>query len=94
MDIAVTILEPFVSEKNHWMVKHHGIFQGYYFFHYLGFYRNVRDRFEGHECYDYTAEFCHKYDQVAFDKDFKSTPLEEFISLVEIFFVNPDARCT
>ena len=28
-DLAATILQPFVSEENHWMVKHHGIFQGW-----------------------------------------------------------------
>jgi predicted HD phosphohydrolase len=32
-DIAAAILKPFVSEANHWMVQHHGIFQGHYFFH-------------------------------------------------------------
>jgi len=31
-DFAATLLEPFVSDKNYWIVKHHGIFQGYYFF--------------------------------------------------------------
>src|SRR5262245_61169281 len=31
-DVAAAILQPFVSEENHWMVKHHGIFQGHYFF--------------------------------------------------------------
>ena len=35
-DVAAVILEPFVSEANHWMVKHHAIFQGYHFFHHLG----------------------------------------------------------
>ena len=34
-DFAATLLQPFVSEKNYWIVKHHGIFQGYYFFDYL-----------------------------------------------------------
>ena len=29
------------------MVEHHGIFQGYYFFHHLGLDRNVRDQFAG-----------------------------------------------
>ena len=33
-DIAAAILKPFVSEEHHWMVEHHGIFQGYYFFHF------------------------------------------------------------
>ena len=27
-ELAATILEPFVSEENYWIVKHHGIFQG------------------------------------------------------------------
>jgi hypothetical protein len=30
-DIAATIVQPFVSDENHWMVKHHGIFQGIIF---------------------------------------------------------------
>ena len=30
-DVAAAIVKPFVSEANHWMVAHHGIFQGYYF---------------------------------------------------------------
>ena len=44
-DIAAAIVKPFVSEANHWMVQNHGIFQGHYFFHYLGLDRNLRDRF-------------------------------------------------
>ena len=35
-DFAATLLEPYISEKNYWILKHHGIFQGYYFFHFLG----------------------------------------------------------
>ena len=30
-DVAAALLEPYVSEANHWMVKYHAIFQGYYF---------------------------------------------------------------
>ena len=41
--IAAGLLKPFVSEANHWMVEHHGIFQGYYFWHYIGADRNARD---------------------------------------------------
>ena len=29
-ELAATILQPFVSDENYWIVKHHGIFQGYY----------------------------------------------------------------
>ena len=43
--IAAGIVKPFVSEANHWMVEHHGIFQGYYFWHHLGMDRNTRDQY-------------------------------------------------
>ena len=47
-DIAAAIVQPFVSEANHWMVKHHGIFQGHYFFHHLGMDRDMREQFKDH----------------------------------------------
>jgi hypothetical protein len=47
-DIAAAILKPFVSEANLWMVQHHGIFQGYNFFHHIGLDRNLRDQFKDH----------------------------------------------
>src|SRR5258705_3780335 len=50
-DIAAAIVKPFVSEANHWMVAHHGIFQGYYFFHHLGMDRNMRDGFRAQPHY-------------------------------------------
>ena len=60
---AAAILKPFVSEPNHWMVEKHGIFQGYYFFHHLGLDRDMRDEYRGHPWFEYTAQFCHLYDQ-------------------------------
>ena len=88
-DVAAAILKPFVSEQNHWMVAQHGVFQGYYFFHHLGLDRNMRDRFQGHEWYEYTAQFCHLYDQAAFDPDYESEPLEFFVPMVERVFSRP-----
>ncbi len=44
-DIAAGILKPFVSPANHWMVQHHGIFQGYYFWHHIGLDRDARENF-------------------------------------------------
>ncbi len=75
---AAAILQPFVSEANHWMVANHGVFQGYYFFDYLGLDKNMRDQYAGHEHYDLTQDFCHNYDQNCFDPTFKSMKLEEF----------------
>lgn len=88
-DIAAAILKPFVSEKNLWMVANHGIFQGYYFFDYIGLDGNMRDQFRDHPYFDYTAEFCEKYDQAAFDPDYDSLPLEAFEPIVMKLFEAP-----
>ena len=35
-EMAAAILRPFVSEKIYWVIKHHGVFQMYYYAHQLG----------------------------------------------------------
>jgi predicted HD phosphohydrolase len=84
--IASTMLKPVVSEANHFMVAQHGIFQGYYFWHHIGMDRNARDAFRDSPYFDYTEEFCVKYDSPAFDPDFVSAPLEHFEPLVRELF--------
>jgi predicted HD phosphohydrolase len=88
-DIAAAIVKPFVGDDLHWMVEQHGIFQGYYFFHYLGLDRNMRDRFVGHPYYDLTEEFCADFDQPAFDPAYPTMTLEEFTPLLREFFAAP-----
>jgi len=88
-DIAATILEPYVSEENHWIVKHHGIFQGYYFFEFIGLDKNMRDKYKDHKYFKACAEFCHKYDQNSFDPDYKCFDLDFFIPMVEEVFKVP-----
>ncbi len=88
-DLAATILEPFVSEKNHWIVRHHAIFQGYYFFHHLGLDRNMRDRYRDHRWWRDCAEFCEKYDQNSFDPEYDTLPLEAFEPAVRELFALP-----
>ena len=80
--IAADILKPFVSAANHWMVEKHGVFQGYYFWDHIGLDRQAREEFRGTEYFEYTAEFCAKYDSVAFDADYRSEPLEHFVPLI------------
>ena len=88
-DVAATILEPFVSEENHWMVKHHAIFQGYNFFHYLGMDRNLRDNFKASPHYERTEEFVAKYDNPAFDYDKPRLSAELFEPMVRKVFSSP-----
>ena len=77
-EIGAVILKPYISERNHWMMDKHGIFQGYYFFHHIGLDRDMRDEFRGHPDFEYTAQFCHLNDQKAFDPTYESMPLEAF----------------
>lgn len=88
-DLAATILKPFVSEENRWMLEHHGIFQGYYFFQYLGLDRNMREQFRGHPCFEKTAMFCARHDQNAFDPDYETMPLEAFVPMVQRVMARP-----
>ena len=34
--LGASVLRPYVSEDNHWLVKNHAVFQGYYYFHHVG----------------------------------------------------------
>lgn len=88
-DIAAAMLKPFVSDQNHWMLEHHGIFQGYYFFHHIGLDRNMRDRFRDHPSYGYTLEFCDKYDQSSFDPLYDCMPLSAFEPMVRRVLAAP-----
>ena len=85
-EIAAAIVKPFVSEANHWMVEHHGIFQGYYFWHHIGLNRNTRDRFSDHQHYDRCEEFCAEYDGPAFDPNYQSNPIGHYEPLIRDFF--------
>ena len=88
-DLAATMLDPFVSDKNYWIVKHHGIFQGYYFFEHMGLDKNKREQFKGHEYWNDCVEFCAKYDQNSFDPEYENLPIEEFIPMVHNVFAKP-----
>ena len=88
-DVAAVLLEPFVSDANHWMVKNHAIFQGYFFFHYLGMNRDMRDQYRDHPHFERTIEFVHKYDSPAFDPDAETLPLSYFEPMVQRVFAQP-----
>ncbi len=88
-DIAATILEPYISEANYWMVKHHGIFQGYYFFEYLGLEKNLRDQYKDHPHYDQTLEFIEQYDAPAFDPEAETYPLSFFEPMLKSVLSKP-----
>lgn len=88
-DVAAAVLKPFVSERTHWIVEKHAVFQGYYFFQYLGLDRNLRDQYRGHPHFEACAQFCHLYDQNSFDPAFQSMPLAAFEPMIQRVFARP-----
>jgi predicted HD phosphohydrolase len=88
-DLAAAILKPFVSERNLWIVEHHAIFQGYYFWHHVGADRNAREKYRDHRYFADAAEFCALYDQCSFDPNFDTLPLEYFEPMVRRVFAAP-----
>lgn len=90
-DIGAAILKPFVSEEEHWICQNHGIFQGYYFFQYIGLDRDMREQFRGHPHFEACAEFCARYDQTAFDPAYDTLPIEAFEPMVMKLFERPRA---
>ena len=85
-EFAAAILKPYVSKKTHWIIEKHGIFQLYYYAHHLGYAKNERDKYKGHEYYKDTIDFCEKWDQKSFDPNFKSLKLKDFEPYVKRIF--------
>lgn len=88
-EVAAAVLRPYVSEKNYWIVKHHGLFQGVYYFHFIGADPNARDRFKDHPYYQATVDFCANYDQNSFDPDYEWESLEFFEPMVRRVLAKP-----
>jgi predicted HD phosphohydrolase len=88
-EVAAAILKPFVSDANHWLLRHHQIFQGYDYFHHLGGNRDMRDKYCDSPWYEYTKRFCETYDGKAFDRAYSSKPLEFFVPMVERVMARP-----
>lgn len=84
--IAGEILRPFVGWDTYWLVRHHGIFQGYYYFHHVGEDRLAREKYRGHPAFEKTVAFCEKWDQAAFDPDYDTMKLSAFAPMVHRIF--------
>ena len=87
--VAGAIVAPYVSEETEWVVRHHGLFQGYYYFHHFGDDRHARDRYAESPHYDRCVDFCASYDQNCFDPDYDDLPFEDFLPLVDEVFARP-----
>jgi predicted HD phosphohydrolase len=85
-ELAAAVLRPFVGEQNWWVVKHHDVFQGYYYFHHIGKDRTLRDAYRGQPYFKACVRFCERWDQRSFDPDYPTESLNRFLPMVRGIF--------
>ncbi|MGR3913299.1 MAG: HD domain-containing protein [Gammaproteobacteria bacterium] len=88
-EMAAAILKPYVSARTYWIVKHHGVFQMYYYAHHLGGDRHARAQFQSHKWYQACADFCANYDQNCFDPEYPHEELAFFAPMLRRVFAKP-----
>ena len=84
--LGAEVLRPFVARHTYWMLKHHDVFQGYYYWDKIGRDKNARDRHRDHPAYAMTVRFTGDYDQMAFDPAYETHPIEHFEPMVRRIF--------
>jgi predicted HD phosphohydrolase len=87
--IAAEILKPYVREDVYWVILTHQDFQGRHYYELLGKDPNARDQYAGHPAFSLGERFADEWDQVAFDPDYDTLPLEHFEPRVRALFSRP-----
>jgi predicted HD phosphohydrolase len=85
-ELSAAVLRPYVSPTTYWLVLHHGIFQGYYYFHHIGKDRYQREQYRGHPAFEKTIRFCDEWDQESFDPHYDTMPLDAFVPMLRRVF--------
>lgn len=88
-ELAAAIVAPYVDPETTWVVRHHGVFQGYHYWHKIGFDRDAREKYRDGPYFDAAAHFCAEWDQQAFDPGYDTLPVEAFEPLVREVFSRP-----
>lgn len=80
--VAAAMVKPYVRDDVYRMVLHHQDFQGRHYYAHFGGDPNAREQYRGEPWFDLAAQFADEWDQVAFDPDYDTLPLEHFEPLV------------
>lgn len=89
-EIAAAIIKPYVRPDVYNMIRAHQDFQGRHYYAHFGANPDARDQYEGEPWFDLTAQFADDWDQVAFDPDYDTLPLEHFEPLVRARCAKPN----
>ena len=84
--IAAEILKPYVRPAVYSMILAHQDFQGRHYYAHFGGDPDARNKWAGEPFFDLTAKFADDWDQIAFDPDYDTLPLEHFEKRVRNVF--------
>src|SRR4051794_24026905 len=76
--IAAEMIRPFVRDDVYSTIKFHQDFQGRHYYEYFGKSRDLRDQYRDEPWYALAEQFADEWDQIAFDPDAETYPLEHF----------------
>lgn len=88
-EIAAAILKPYVRPEVYDMIRVHQDFQGRHYYHHFGGDPDARDKHRDElspETFELAGRFADEWDQVAFDPDYDTLPLEHFEPMVREVF--------
>ena len=85
-EFAASILKPFVTERTHWVIQHHDVFQGKYWWDKIDLDPDAREKYRGHEWFEDCEAFCLTWDCPSFDPSYDSLPLEHFEPMLRRVF--------
>jgi predicted HD phosphohydrolase len=80
--IAAEMIRPFVRDEVYHMIRTHQDFQGRHYYAHFGGNPDAREQYRDDPWFDLTARFADEWDQIAFDPDAETYPLEHFEPLV------------
>jgi predicted HD phosphohydrolase len=87
--IAAEILKSYVRDDVYQVIRVHQDFQGRHYYHHFGGDPDAREQYRGEPWFALAEQFADEWDQVAFDPDYDTLPLEHFEARVRTVFGSP-----
>ena len=88
-ELAAAVVSPYLDAESTWVVRHHGVFQGYHYWDRIGLDRHTRERYRGSPYFDAAAHFCAAWDQESFDPGYDTLPIDTFVPMLRAVFSRP-----
>jgi len=87
--ISAELIRPYVRDDVYRTIRHHQDFQGRHYYHHFGGDPDAREAYRDEPWFAMAEQFADEWDQLAFDPDYDTLPLEHFEPLVRELTARP-----